>query len=251
MRQATEKKNRIEEEKHYRRRLLWQILFSALIAIAVFVGMVLGLFPAYEALLLKIRDPSLLPVDMEGFTGLVTLAVLAGGFLFWLIDRRQKDLAEAAREQSLSFQLFQTIHDRLVNPEQEEARRWILANIPIKPADQPAAEWYARITPIIAARPSGWQQARSPGQIYIKMVLNNLDFIGFVSEHFWDARDSDIEWLSPPIAKVWERLGPYVQHISELRHEPDYYRTASQIGEFCILFREERGLPPSEYVEGI
>lgn len=251
MRQIIEKENHIEEEKLYRRKLLWRIFWSGLIAVGVFVVMILVLFPAYEALLLSIRDPSLMPVDMEGFAGLVTLAVLASGFLFWLIDRRQQDLAEAAREQSLSFQLFQTIHDRLVNPDQEEARRWILANIPIKPAEQPAAEWYAQITPIIEARPSGWEQDRSPGQIYIKRVMSNFDFIGFVSEYFWNAKDADVEWLSPPVAKVWERLGPYVRHLSELRQEPDYYRSASRFGEFCIRFRDERGFPPSEYVEGI
>jgi hypothetical protein len=251
MRQANEKANQLKEEKLYRRKLLWRIFWSMLIAIAVFVLMILVLFPAYEALLLSIRKPSLMPIDMEGFAGLVTLTVLAGGFLFWLIDRRQKDLAEAAREQSLSFQLFQTIHDRLVNPEQEEARRWILANIPIKPDAQPTADWFAQITPIIEARPAGWEQDRSPGQIYIKSVLSNFDFIGFVSEHFWSAKDADIEWISPPIAKVWERLGPYVRHLSELRREPDYYSSASRFGEYCIRFREEKGLPPSEYVEGI
>ena len=251
MRQIFEKENHIEEEKLYRRKLLWRIFWSVLIAVGVFVVMILVLFPAYEALLLSIRNPALMPVDMEGFAGVVTLAVLAGGFLFWLIDRRQKDLAETAREQSLSFQLFQTIHDRLVNPEQEEARRWILANIPVKPADQPTADWFAQITPIIEAKPAGWELDRSPGQTYIKMVLNNFDFIGFVSEYFWNAQESDIEWLSPPIAKVWERLGPYIQHLGEMRQEPDYYRSASQIGDFCIRFREEKGFQKSEFVEGI
>ena len=251
MSKATEKKKLTEAEKAYRRKFIWRIIISILIAILVFAGTIFLLFPGYEAMLLWTQNTSLLPVTLDGFIGLVTLAVLAGGFLFWAIDRRQKEMAEAAREQSLSFQLFQTIHDRLVNPEQEKARRWILANIPIKPADQPTADWFAQITPIIEARPSGWEEDRSPGQIYIKRVLSNFDFIGFVSEYFWSAKDADIEWISPPIAKVWERLGPYVRHLSELRREPDYYSSASRFGEYCIRFREEKGLPPSEYVEGI
>lgn len=251
MSQVSEKKKQTEAEKRSRQMFGWRIFFSVLIAIGVFAAMIMVLFPAYEGLLVWLQNPSLLPAGLDDFISLVTLAVLAGGFLFWAIDRRQKDLAEAAREQSLSFQLFQTIHDRLVNPEQEEARRWILANIPVKPADLPAAEWYKQITPVIEARPSGWENERSPGQTYIKNVLNNFDFIGFVSEHFWNARESDIEWLSPPVAKVWARLGPYVEHLSELRQEPDYYRSASRFGEYCIRFRKEKGLPTSKYVEGI
>ena len=82
-------------------------------------------------------------------------------------------------------------------------------------------------------------------------MLNNFDFIGFVSEHFWNARESDVEWLSPPVAKVWERIGPYVEHLSEQRQEPDYYRAARQFGEYCIEFRQRKGLPPSRYFEGL
>lgn len=237
--------------KQYRRTFTRQIIISILIGVGTFFLVILVLFPWFINFLKQQSIPGFENISFDSFSGLVTLAVIAGGFLFWIIDRRQEELAEAEQKKSLSFQLFQTIHDRLVNPEQEAARRWILQNIPIKPTEQPLEEWFLQISGIIEAKPAGWQQSRSPGQIHIKNVLNNFDFIGFVSEHFWRARESDIEWISPPVAKVWERLGPYVKHLSDLRNEPDYYRAASNFGEYCIRWREEKGLPPSRYVKGL
>ncbi|MFN2143737.1 MAG: hypothetical protein ACK2T7_00215 [Anaerolineales bacterium] len=231
------------------RKLIGLILLSALIGVGVFFLVSLIFYPAFIARLASRKAVEI--AYLEGFTSLMTLAALSGGFVFWVIDRRQKENAEASQERSLSFQQFQDIHDRLVNPEQEEARRWIFTNIPIKSPDEPLEEWFVRVTEIINARPKGWKQERSPGQIHIKQVLNNLDFIGFVCEHFWDAKASDIDWLSPPVSKVWLRIGPYVKHISELRGEPDYYLSASQIGEFCIKWREDKQMPESKFVEGL
>ncbi len=231
------------------RKLIGLILLSALIGLGVFFLVSLWFFPAFIARMSGVDAVEI--AYLEGFTSLMTLAALSGGFVFWVIDRRQKENAEASQERSLSFQQFQDIHDRLVNPEQEEARRWIFANIPIKSPEEPLEDWFARVTAAIEAKPKGWKQERSPGQIYIKQVLNNLDFIGFVCEHFWDAQTSDIDWLSPPVSKVWLRIGPYVQQISELRGEPDYYLSASQIGEFCIRWRQDKQLPESKYVEGL
>jgi hypothetical protein len=232
-----------------RRKLGRLILLSFVIGVIVFFLVGLGFYPAFMQRVAGLDRTEM--AYLEGFISLMTLATLSGGFVFWVIDRRQKEESEAAQEQTLSFQLFKTIHDRLVNPEQEEARRWIITNIPIKTPDQTIEDWFAQVTPIIQAKPAGWTQARSPGQIYIKHVLNNLDFIGFVAEHFWNAKESDIDWLSPPVSKVWLRLGPYVQHISTLRKEPDYYQEASKFGSYCIQWRKDKNLPDSEYVDGV
>jgi hypothetical protein len=231
------------------RKLIGLILLSALIGLGVFFLVSNWFYPAFIARMFSTEAVEI--AYLEGFTSLMTLAALSGGFVFWVIDRRQKESAEASQAKSLSFQQFQDIHDRLVNPEQEEARRWIFTNIPIKSPDQPLEDWFAQVTAVIEARPKRWDQARSPGQIYIKQVLNNLDFIGFVCEYFWDAKASDIDWLSPPVSKVWLRIGPYVRHLRELRNEPDYYLSASQIGEFCIQWRQDKQLPESNYVEGL
>lgn len=249
MSQSPEKNQLFNTNQPPRRKFLWLILLSAFIGVMVFLLMALWFYPAF---MLRVTGSETGDLSiLEGFTSLVTLAALSGGFVFWVIDRRQKEEAEEAQEKSLSFQLFQTIHDRLVDPEQVEARRWIITNIPIKLANQSVEEWYASVSGIIKAKPAGWTESRSPGQIYIKEVLNNFDFIGFVAEHFWNAQDADIDWLSPPVAKVWRRLGPYVRHLGKLRQEPDYYQAADKFGEYCIRWRETRGLPEAEYVEGL
>ncbi|MBN2044484.1 MAG: hypothetical protein JW757_05635 [Anaerolineales bacterium] len=249
MSQSPEKFQPFNPNQQPRRRLIWLILLSALIGLGVFFLVALWFYPAFMARIagLAVTDMAIL----EGFTSLMTLAALSGGFVFWVIDRQQKEEAEEAQEKTLSFQLFQTIHDRLVDPEQVEARRWIISSIPIKPDDQAIEEWFAIVSGMIEAKPAGWAEARSPGQINIKRVLNNFDFIGFVAEHFWNAHDADIDWLSPPVAKVWRRLGPYVRHLGELRKEPDYYQAADKFGEYCIQWREKKGLQESEYVEGL
>lgn len=240
-----------KNKKTTRRKLSGLILLSILIGLAAFFLVVLVFYPLYTALIASPLTSDIETATLESFTSLITLAAVSGGLVFWLIDRRQKENAEAAQEKSLSFQQFQDIHDRLVNPEQEEARRWIFSSIPIKSPTQPIEDWFAQVTAIIETKPAGWTQSRSPGQIYIKQVLNNLDFIGFVSEHFWEAKDSDIDWLSPPVSKVWQRIGPYVRHLSNLRNEPDYYQSASEFGEYCIKWRTGKNLPEAEFVEGL
>ena len=232
-----------------RRKLIGLILLSALIGSGVFFLVSLWFYPAFIS---QMSGADAVEIAyLEGFTSLMTLAALSGGFVFWIIDRRQQEESDAARENSLSFQQFQDIHDRMVTLEQEEARRWIITQIPVKPSDQPIEEWFAEVTALIEVKPDGWTETRSPGQNYIKHVLNNLDFIGFISHHFWDAKAGEIDWLSPPVAKVWQRIGPYVQHISDLRNEPDYYISAREFGDFCIQWREQKGLPKSNIVEGL
>lgn len=238
-------------KKTARRKLTGLILLSVLIGLAAFFLVLLVFYPLYAALIDSPISSAIETATLESFTSLITLAAVSGGLVFWLIDRRQKENAEAAQEKSLSFQQFRDIHDRLVNPEQEEARRWIITSIPIKPPEQPIEDWFSQVSAIIETKPAGWTRSRSPGQIYIKQVLNNFDFIGFVATHFWNAQEADIEWLSPPVAKVWRRLGPYVEHLSTLRNEPDYYRAASNFGQYCIQWRESKDLPEAEFVEGL
>ncbi|MGD2028235.1 MAG: hypothetical protein PVI99_10495 [Anaerolineales bacterium] len=224
--------------------------------IAVVVGLVSAscigvfVFPLFDRLFSTIY-PRVEWANLEGFTGLISLMLLFGGLIFALVDRRQTIAKEIEEKRKLSYEQFQTIHDRLVESEQEEARRWIITTIPVKPEDQPIEEWFEQVTKLINRKPKEWKEARTPGQQHVKQVLNNLDFIGFVSEHFWQAREADLEWLSPPVAKVWLRLGPYVEHMRELRQEPDYYKSASTIGDICIAWRKAHDLPESEFVAGV
>ena len=57
-----------------------------------------------------------------------------------------------------------------------------------------------------------------------------------------------LEWMSPPIAEIWERIAPYVEREREARNEPDFYRSASYIGEKCLEWRTKKGMR-SEIIE--
>lgn len=187
--------------------------------------------------------------DLEGLSGLVTMALVIGGLVFTFVDRQQKEKEERLNNQTISYQHFETIHNLLTDPEREAARRWIYQNILPKTDEQPLEDWLETINKKIAEKPKGWDEPRTPGQKYIKMILNDLDFIGFVFDEYWNAEDKEVEWFSPPIAKVWERLAPYVAAQREARSEPDWYQAAAIIGEYAISWREKQGYADAEIIE--
>lgn len=187
--------------------------------------------------------------NLEGYASLITMALVIGGLAFAFADWLQKEEAERQEKHKIAYQHYETIHDRLTAPEQEQARRWIYENIRVKAEDEPLEEWLAGVQKALDAKPKGWTEERTPGQKHLKSVLNCFDFIGFVVNKYWAAENKEIEWFSPPIAKVWQRIGPYVEHQREIRKEPDYYKEASWLGEYTIKWRKEAGYQEPEIVE--
>ncbi|HKJ26726.1 MAG TPA: hypothetical protein VJ965_03730 [Anaerolineales bacterium] len=185
--------------------------------------------------------------NLEGFTSLVTMSLVIAGLVFAFADRRQKEKEEAHEKQKLSSAHFTTIHDRLTDAKQEDARRWVYENIPLKADDEPLDKWVVKVQKAIDRKPKDWPEKRSPGQIYLKSILNNFDFIGFIFSEYWEAEEKEIEWITPPIAKIWQRIGPYVEHLRDLRNEPDYYKAASTVGEYAIQWREEHNYQEPEF----
>ena len=87
------------------------------------------------------------------------------------------------------------------------------------------------------------------GQAAVKMTLNCFDYIGFIAEHYWEIEDDSLDWISPPVAKVWKLLGPYVAYIrSDVKKVSDYYVSADNFGRRCIQWRHDKGLPDEEIV---
>jgi hypothetical protein len=101
----------------------------------------------------------------------------------------------------------------------------------------------------IMERGDGDQGELPEGQRYIKQTLNCLDYIGFIANHYWEIGENSLDWLSPPVAKVWRRLGPYVRYVRTLRGAKDYYVPAEYIGELCIQWRRDKGYVDEEYVD--
>ncbi|MFN2150230.1 MAG: hypothetical protein ACK2T5_01445, partial [Anaerolineales bacterium] len=194
-----------QKEKKHANNILVLALAAGFVALIFFCVIVVFAFPLFERIAANVYwgvNWSLL----EGYASLLQLALIIGGLVFAFFDRQQTLRKQEDEKRTLSFQQFENIHDRLVDPVQEEARRWIILNIPLKEEDQPLEDWFAKVEKIINRKPREWTEERTPGQIYVKQVLNSLDFLGFVNHHFWDASESDIEWFSPPVAKVWARL---------------------------------------------
>ena len=55
--------------------------------------------------------------------------------------------------------------------------------------------------------------------------------------------------MSAPVAKVWERVGAYVELEAQRRGEKDYYRAARKLGQQCETWWREHN-PNAATVEG-
>lgn len=184
---------------------------------------------------------------LDGFAGVLTLSFLMGGLATSLIDRVNADMVESREKAKLSYEIYRTIFQMLTDPEQEASRRWILANIPLKKEGDNVHDWYQHAQAKIMATENGQAHELPAGQRAVKMTLNCLDYIGFTAKNYWDVEDDSLDWLSPPIAKVWRRIGPYVGEVRRLRKADDYYMFAEYIGNLCIQRRQVRGRPDEEF----
>lgn len=225
----------------------------ALAAIGYFLLMLA--FPFFSRAYLGAVDWNML----GNYVSVISLALIAGGLAFALAEytdkenaKRREKLVEAREKAKLSYDIYQAIFEKLTAPEQETARRWILVNIPIRREEEELPAWYEKVNKIIMSRPPGSEAGDDlpEGHKAVKSTLNCFDYIGFIANHYWDIDDDSLDWISPPIAKVWRRIGPYVAHIRTLRKASDYYLSAEYIGKRCIEWRQKRGLPEEEYASG-
>ncbi len=183
---------------------------------------------------------------LSGFVGVLTLSFLVGGLVTSVIDRVNADVIESREKAKLSYEIYQAIFEKLTDPKQEAARRWILVNMNIKKDNEDLAAWYARTQEKIMAAEGGQDDGLPEGQRAVKMTLNLLDYIGFIAKNYWDIEDDFLDWLSLPVAKIWRRIGPYVLEIRRQRKADDYYVFAEYIGKLCIQRRQNRRLPDEE-----
>ena len=219
-------------------KLFFLILFSVVIGTLVYLGIML-VFPVFSS------DWSLL----EGFVSVISLAILVGGLTFAVTEYIGAEKAKEADKAKLSYEIYKAIFEKVTDPEQESARRWILSNIDIKKEDEDTAAWYKRTNTKVMRVKRDSVETIPEGQKAVKQTLNCFDYIGFIANHYWEIEDDSLDWISAPIAKVWKRIGPYVGHIRTLRNTTDYYLSAEYIGELCVKWRQDRGLDDEEYVK--
>lgn len=209
-------------------------LLSVILAISVYLIVRYGWFPNFAATFCE-DDLICAGGMLEGFIGLITLALLVGGLVF--------SYGEYTRQESeMSFQIYEAISNRLTDPEEEAARRWIIINIQPLEDPQLKEEWLENMLALLRDKSTVDEFGLPIGHSYLKKVLNTFDYFGFISENYMNVEGPFLEWMSAPVAKIWERIEPYIDNESELRDEEDYYRSAKYIGKKCVEYRKNNDL---------
>lgn len=216
-------------------------LISIAFALAGYLFIVYVLFPAFTKNVSGIKSWDL----FDTFTSVASLSLFVGGFAFALAEYSDKERAKQAEKSKLSYDIYRAIFEKLTDPEQEAARRWILSNITIKKDNEDIVTWYEQTHKTIVRQTE--QTADLPdGQKAVKLTLNCFDYIGFIASHYWEIEKDSLDWISAPVAKVWRRIGPYVLHTRKLRNTTDYYLSAEYVGKLCVEWRKKKGLPDEE-----
>lgn len=221
------------------------LLLSLVLSYGAYQLILKNLFPAFTSVECAIQEHECSASYLEGYVGLLTLVLVIGGLVFaaWEYFRQ---------ESQISFQIYESIHKKMTDPAEEAARRWIITNIrPYKESDSIKA-WSKEFATKIYEKPNDWDEKKlAPGHQHIKRTLNALDYFGFVAENYVNVEGPLLEWMSPPIAKVWERIAPYVERERDARNEPDFYKSASYIGKKCLEWRTKKGLKSEIIDSGI
>jgi hypothetical protein len=196
--------------------------------------------------------PAARPVDwniLGSITSLLTTALIFGGLVFAFFDNIQNGINRKLEHAETSYNIYKDVFDRLMNPEAQAARRWIILNLPtLAEMGGDKAAWLKLVTARLNEVPAGAAGSRPPGLENLKLVLNSFDFIGFVSKHYWSVENELVFWMSPSISKVWERIDLFVEEEARLRNEPDYYESAREFGNYCLIWRREN-YPASTIIE--
>lgn len=217
-------------------RLLLLGLLSLVAAVGIF-AVVLWLFP--ETAKLPGARTSADWESLGDIANLITLSLVVGGGVFVFVEYINNEIQQRRESAETSFNIYRELFQRLTNPEDTAARRWIIQNIQPCGTSQPSEEWLGQTRTKLISTTEGWNADTPIGQFYLKQVLNTFDFIGFVAGNYWNMEDELVEWMSAPIAKVWERIGPYVENEASERNEPDFYKSAREFGEYCVKWRRD------------
>lgn len=180
---------------------------------------------------------------LGSITSLATLALIVGGLVFAFIDYVQGAVQRKREESESSFTMYQVMYDRLMNPDSVAARRWVIVNLStLEKMNNDKDAWRAHVKSKINAIPPNSTSDRAPGKDYVKHILNDFDFIGFVNKNYWKMEKELVNWMSSPVAKVWERIYLYVEEEADERQERDYYESAREFGYQCMKWRRENHL---------
>ena len=238
-----------------KRQTTWKIVRLGLVSLSVIIlTFYLGLtfFPLTTRLPESYGNgANARPVDwnmLGSITSLITTSLIFGGVVFAFVDNIQNANLRKIETSEISYNIYKDVFDRLMNPEAQNARRWIIQNLPtLAELNNDQDAWKKLVHLKLNEIPAGWQGERPPGLEYLKLILNTFDFIGFVAKHYWSVENELIFWMSPAVSKVWERIEPLVEAEALQRNEPDYYEAAREFGSYCVEWRKNN-YPPSNII---
>jgi hypothetical protein len=184
----------------------------AAITVVGFLAWVLGLVVLWF-ILRRLGTPTDLWAMVEALSTAVAAAtVLGGGILAY------RELSEVAS--SRHMEVADRLFEELNSTENVKARRWIFQNLPEDPRE-------------------GIKTLGPEGRDAVKRALNSLDRVAFLTQAGWIPQETIMPWMHPMVAKLWDKLEPYVRYEQERRNEPYYYEQAAELAERCRAWREK------------
>ncbi len=233
------------DPKQIRHETIKRIFLTGLISLLIFcisLVLIFSLFPfttSFPAIKELTETAEVVSwVSLEGVASALSLSLIIAGLAFAFIEHFPRAIQQRREGAVACFEIYKEVYDRLTDPEALVTRRWIITNI--KTPEEMGSDkqsWLEHCRHQLNDRPENWNHERSPGKIYLKRILNLFDFIGFVARYYWNMDDDLVEWMSPSVAKVWERISLYVEDEAERRNEPDFYDTAREFGNHCVQWR--------------
>jgi hypothetical protein len=119
-------------------------------------------------------------------TSLLTTSLLLGGLVFVFMENIQSAIQKKLENAEISYNIYKDVYDRLMHPDAQAARRWVIQNIPtLDDTGNDKDAWVNLVNMRLDDVPPGWNSERPPGREKLKYVLNTLDVIGFVARHYW------------------------------------------------------------------
>jgi hypothetical protein len=146
-------------------------------------------------------------------TAFATAAVIGVGYFAY------KELEETAKTRYIG--VADSLFQELNSPEQIAARRWIYNNLEGDPEK------------IL-------ESLSQANKDKIKIVLNSLDRLAFLTQKGFIDEDVIMPWMNPMVVKIWDRLEGYVKYIRCKRDEADYYLDAEVLAQRCRAWRAEK-----------
>jgi hypothetical protein len=158
---------------------------------------------------------------LEAVSTAAAVAQVFGGGVVALVQ-----LTESVDNRNLG--IYNDVFEKMMSDENIEARRWI----------------YQQLPPFT---PQGMSALSADDRQAVKRVLNSFDHLGFLVQQDWVTAEPVVHWVSPMVVKAWDKLGPYVDHETQRRREPDYYEAARMLAKVCQEWRRTH-IPETEIV---